>query len=590
MALSGGRVFVATSVLIVCLFVCAFSLDLCKGGLFSFFSCVGFCSVGGEGFPIGSSEVRGVRRGSVRCDLCSFLFFSFLWFCFRFLVGVLEVCGIEFLVFVFFSVCSSLILMDVSQVNERLQSCLPRWLSGDSFNMAAFGQQQLSPAAGEAVQQRSSSTSGGDCKLEMDECDDTILCDLMDLDPLGEAGWISGNEQSDFNVSYMNFASSFSASAGGGLYPPCNSSSSSTNYYYLQQALEEQTCALLGQQEEANITAAAIVCSEEPSLPSPEFTDSFFNPGSSGRADSGNFSQMLLLSQQQNLLMTDEEEAVPAEETKCCGTVMTTTRPSARGVSSSCEEAREVRLGPENFVSNSSPLRVQCSERCESGEKVEGVADGNLSGERAIAPAETVRMTRSGSAADMINYRYPTVLTTEAPVSSLRHKLLQALRYVGRSRADALAQVWMPIVTTQGVGNNKSCVLTTREQPYVLERKNDALWSFRSVSEEYDFPVVVVVDEEEEAGTGRGLRADLPGRVFLSRMPEWSPNVQFYSNDEYVRLKEAQRYDVRGTVAVPVLDPVSGRCLAVVELVMKSEKVQYLPEIDIICRALQVCV
>jgi len=521
------------------------------------------------------------------------LFLFFFGFVFGFWLRVLEVCGIEFLVCVFFSfsVCSSLILMDVSQVNERLQSCLPRWRSGDSCNMAVFGQQQLSPAAGEAVQQRSSSTSGGDCKLEMDECDDTILCDLMDLDPLGEAGWISGNEQSDFNVSYMNFASSFSASAGGGLYPPCSSSSSSSNYYYLQQALEEQTCALLGQQEEANSTAAAIVCSEEPSLPSPEFTDSFFNPGSSSRADSGNFSQMLLLSPQQNLLMTDEEEAVPAEETKCCGTVMTTTRPSARGVSSSCEEAREVRLRPENFVSNSSPLRVQCSERCGSGEKVEGAADGNLSGERALAPAEAVRMTRSGSAADMINYsrRYPIVLTTEAPVSSLRHKLLQALRYVGRSRADALAQVWMPIVTTQGVGNNKSCFLTTREQPYVLERKNDALWSFRSVSEEYDFPVVVV-DEDEEAGTGRGLRADLPGRVFLSRTPEWSPNVQFYSNDEYVRLKEAQRYDVRGTVAVPVLDPVSGRCLAVVELVMKSEKVQYLPEIDIICRALQVCV
>ncbi len=58
-----------------CLFVSALSLDLCKGGLFSFFLCVGFCSVGGEGFPIGSGEARGVRRGSVRCDLCSFLFF-----------------------------------------------------------------------------------------------------------------------------------------------------------------------------------------------------------------------------------------------------------------------------------------------------------------------------------------------------------------------------------------------------------------------------------------------------------------------------------------------------------------------------------
>ncbi len=73
--------------LFVCLFVCsAFSLDLCKGGLFSFFSSVGFFSVGGEGFPIGSSEARGVRRGSVRCDLCLFFgsVFGYWLECWRF--------------------------------------------------------------------------------------------------------------------------------------------------------------------------------------------------------------------------------------------------------------------------------------------------------------------------------------------------------------------------------------------------------------------------------------------------------------------------------------------------------------------------
>ncbi len=45
---------------------------------------------------------------------------------------------------------------------------------------------------------------------------------------------------------------------------------------------------------------------------------------------------------------------------------------------------------------------------------------------------------------------------------------------------------------------------------------------------------------------------------------------------------------MRGTAAVPVLDPVSRSSLAVIELVSKSEKVEYRPEIDVVRKALQV--
>lgn len=119
----------------------------------------------------------------------------------------------------------------------------------------------------------------------------------------------------------------------------------------------------------------------------------------------------------------------------------------------------------------------------------------------------------------------------------------------------------------------------TREQPYVLEHKNDQLWFYRSVSETYEFPT------EKTDGNVLGL----PGRVFALRQPEWTPNVQFYTSLEYLRVKEAQRCDIRGSLAVPVLDQVTRQCLAVIELVGRAEKVQYGPDVDIIARALQVC-
>ncbi|KAK8470333.1 hypothetical protein PHAVU_004G114100 [Phaseolus vulgaris] len=79
----------------------------------------------------------------------------------------------------------------------------------------------------------------------------------------------------------------------------------------------------------------------------------------------------------------------------------------------------------------------------------------------------------------------------------------------------------------------------------------------------------------------------LPGRVFQHRIPEWTPNVQYYSSKEYQRLNHAQHYNVRGTLALPVFEPAGQSCVAVLELIMTSPKINYAPEVDKICKALE---
>ncbi|KAH7446134.1 hypothetical protein KP509_01G040700 [Ceratopteris richardii] len=77
------------------------------------------------------------------------------------------------------------------------------------------------------------------------------------------------------------------------------------------------------------------------------------------------------------------------------------------------------------------------------------------------------------------------------------------------------------------------------------------------------------------------------GVFFKKKVPEWTPNVQLYKKDEYLRVNDAERCDVRGSLAVPVLDRYSGTCVAVIELVMMLEKIEYRAEIEGLARALQ---
>lgn len=152
--------------------------------------------------------------------------------------------------------------------------------------------------------------------------------------------------------------------------------------------------------------------------------------------------------------------------------------------------------------------------------------------------------------------------------------MTQALRYFKES-ADQhiLVQVWAP------VKNRNRYVLTTSGQPFVLDPHSLGLLQYRTVSMMYMFSV----DGDSEGDQG------LPGRVFRQKMPEWTPDVQFYSPEEYPRLNHARHYDVRGSLALPVFEPSGQSCVGVVELIMTSRKINYAPEVDKVCKALEVC-
>lgn len=154
----------------------------------------------------------------------------------------------------------------------------------------------------------------------------------------------------------------------------------------------------------------------------------------------------------------------------------------------------------------------------------------------------------------------------------IKERITQALRYLKElSDQHVLAQVWAP------VRDGNRYVLTTSGQPFVLD-PHDGLHQYRMVSLMYMFSV----DGDNDGVLG------LPGRVFQQKLPEWTPNVQYYSIKEYPRLDHAQHYNVQGTLALPVFEPSGRSCIGVIELIMTSQKINYAPEVDKICKALEV--
>lgn len=68
-----------------------------------------------------------------------------------------------------------------------------------------------------------------------------------------------------------------------------------------------------------------------------------------------------------------------------------------------------------------------------------------------------------------------------------------------------------------------------------------------------------------------GLPLDLPGRVFISKILEWTSSVIYYSKPEYLQAKHASDHEVRGSFAL-IFDPDDMSCCAVLELVSVKEK------------------
>lgn len=155
----------------------------------------------------------------------------------------------------------------------------------------------------------------------------------------------------------------------------------------------------------------------------------------------------------------------------------------------------------------------------------------------------------------------------------IKERMTQALRYLKESTGErVLAQVWAP------VKNGGHYMLTTSGQPFVLDPDCNGLHQYRMVSLMYMF----AVDGETDGVLG------LPGRVYRKKLPEWTPNVQYYSSKEFPRLNHALHYNVRGTLALPVFEPSGQSCVGVLEIIMTSQKINYAPEVDRVCKALEV--
>ncbi|XVF37631.1 hypothetical protein REPUB_Repub20aG0026100 [Reevesia pubescens] len=152
---------------------------------------------------------------------------------------------------------------------------------------------------------------------------------------------------------------------------------------------------------------------------------------------------------------------------------------------------------------------------------------------------------------------------------SLDEKMLRALSLFKESSGGGiLAQVWVPIK------NGDQYMLTTSDQPYLLD---EMLSGYREVSRAYIF----------SAELKQGSFPGLPGRVFISRVPEWTSNVIHYSKGEYLRFAHAVNHKVRGSIALPVFQPPEMSCCAVLELVTMKEKPNFDSEMEHVCLALQ---
>ncbi|KAL9241886.1 hypothetical protein vseg_015946 [Gypsophila vaccaria] len=152
---------------------------------------------------------------------------------------------------------------------------------------------------------------------------------------------------------------------------------------------------------------------------------------------------------------------------------------------------------------------------------------------------------------------------------SLSDKMLRALSLFKESSGGGiLAQMWVPI------RSGDQTILSTYEQPYLLDQ---ILLGYREVSRSYTFSA------EEKPGSFPGL----PGRVFISKIPEWTSNVSYYSSAEYLRVQHALDHEVRGSVAIPIFSPDDGSCCAVLELVTVREKPNFDSEIESVCNALE---
>ncbi|EOA23476.1 hypothetical protein CARUB_v10016665mg [Capsella rubella] len=176
----------------------------------------------------------------------------------------------------------------------------------------------------------------------------------------------------------------------------------------------------------------------------------------------------------------------------------------------------------------------------------------------------TGKRSKGSNQTSSVDYSVPRSLS-----HTLDDKMLKALSlFMEFSGEGILAQFWTPIK------KGDHYMLSTCDQAYLLDSR---LSEYREVSRNFTF----------SAEANQCSYPGLPGRVFISGIPEWTSNVMYYKTAEYLRMKHALDNDVRGSIAIPILEASGSSCCAVLELVTCREKPNFDVEMDSVCRALK---
>lgn len=155
----------------------------------------------------------------------------------------------------------------------------------------------------------------------------------------------------------------------------------------------------------------------------------------------------------------------------------------------------------------------------------------------------------------------------------MQDKIKSALKLLTFREPRVLVQFWSPRV----IGKHQ--LLTTIDQPFGLGVIDEGLCSYRRDSERN--PFVVEKDPEEEDRSP-------PARVFRRGLPEWTPDITNYNPKDFPLYKSAISCNLHGYLALPVVDPTTGLCVGVLELLMSSKYTSFAFEVQQVHRALKV--
>ncbi|GMQ03928.1 hypothetical protein CsSME_00049534 [Camellia sinensis var. sinensis] len=123
-------------------------------------------------------------------------------------------------------------------------------------------------------------------------------------------------------------------------------------------------------------------------------------------------------------------------------------------------------------------------------------------------------------------------------------------------RTQFLAQFWK-VIEIEG-----KRLLTTRHQPFGFDFIHEGLCRYRLMSLDFEFDLDGVSDEH----------LGLLGRVFCHQQLESTPNVQYYSCNEYPQRYHAISCDINQSVAFPLFESSTRCCIGVIEVALTDER------------------